>query len=169
MKYLSRGMAGLTLPEVLLATVIITVGILGVVGLFPTALQNIQYGGHMSQASSLTQAMIEMIRTEPFGTVFKYHDLDTNRSPTGLPATVLSHYQEWCRDIVDPDPSWCQPSAPNPSGALPQGRGTIAVATVPWSPDLLRVTVTVTWQERGSQTITFVTYVARYGWTARSI
>jgi len=160
MKYLSRGMAGLTLPEVLLATVIITVGILGVVGLFPTALQNIQYGGHMSQASSLTQAMIEMIRTEPFGTVFRYDDLDTrNEPPSGLPASVLAHFTQWTNNIAPA----------NPAGALPQGRGTIAVATVPGSPDLLRVTVTVTWQERGSQTITFVTYVARYGWTARSI
>ncbi|MCZ6480303.1 MAG: hypothetical protein O6929_07865 [candidate division NC10 bacterium] len=155
-----RGMAGLTLPEVLLATVIITVGILGVVGLFPTALQNIQYGGHMSQASSLAQAMIERIRTEPFGTVFKYHDLDTrNEPPSGLPASVLAHFTQWTNNIAPA----------SPSGALPQGRGTIAVATVPGLPDLLRVTVTVTWQERGSQTITFVTYVARYGWTARSI
>ena len=160
MKNLSRDTAGLSLPEVLLATVIIMVAILGVVGLFPTALQNIQYGGHMSQASSLTQAMIEMIRTEPFGTVFRYDNLDTrNGPPGGLPASVLAHFTQWTNNIAPA----------NPAGALPQGRGTIAVATVPGSPDLLRVTVTVTWQERGSQTITFVTYVARYGWTARSI
>ena len=161
MKNLSRDTAGLSLPEVLLATVIIMVAILGVVGLFPTALQNIQYGGHMSQASSLTQAMIEMIRTEPFGTVFWYRDLDTRNGPPpgGLPVSVLTHFTQWTNNIAPA----------NPSGALPQGRGTIAVATVPGLPDLLRVSVTVTWQERGSQTINFVTYVARYGWTARSI
>jgi len=158
MKNLSRDTAGLSLPEVLLATVIIMVAILGVVGLFPTALQNIQYGGHMSQASSLTQAMIEMIRTEPFGTVSNYNGLDTQNAPAGsLPASVLTHFTQWTNNIAPA----------SPSGALPQGRGTIAVATVPGLPDLLRVSVTVTWQERGSQTITFVTYVARYGWTAR--
>ncbi len=40
MKNRSRDTAGLSLPEVLLATVIIMIAILGIVGLFPTALTN---------------------------------------------------------------------------------------------------------------------------------
>ena len=154
MKNLSRDMAGLTLPEVLLATVIITVAILGVVGLFPTALQNVQYGGHMSQASSLTQAMIEMIRTEPFGTVFRYDNLDTrNEPPSGLPASVLAHFTQWTNNIAPA----------SPSGALPQGWGTVQIQEDALGlPDLKQVTVTVGWEERGGQIVTFVTYVARH-------
>ncbi|MFQ5988330.1 MAG: hypothetical protein ACE5K9_00250 [Candidatus Methylomirabilales bacterium] len=154
MKMLSRGRAGLTLPEVLLATVIIMIAILGIVGLFPTALQNVQYGGHMSQASSLAQAMIERMRTESFDTVSSYDGLDTrNGPPGGLPTSVLNHFNEWNTGIAPA----------NPVGALPQGWGTIAVSTVAGLPDLLQVTVTVGWQERGNQTISLVTYVARYG------
>ena len=154
MKNLSRDTAGLSLPEVLLATVIIMVAILGVVGLFPTALQNIQYGGHMSQASSLTQAMIEMIRTEPFGTVFRYDNLDTrNGPPGGLPASVLAHFTQWTNNIAPA----------SPSGALPQGWGTVQIQEDALGlPDLKQVTVTVGWEERGGQIVTFVTYVARH-------
>ncbi len=154
MKNLSRDTAGLSLPEVLLATVIIMVAILGVVGLFPTALQNIQYGGHMSQASSLTQAMIEMIRTEPFGTVFRYDNLDTrNEPPSGLPASVLAHFTQWTNNIAPA----------SPSGALPQGWGTVQIQEDALGlPDLKQVTVTVGWEERGGQIVTFVTYVARH-------
>lgn len=153
MKNLARGMAGLTLPEVLLATVIITIAILGMAGLFPTALQNVQYGGHMSQASSLTQAMIEMIRTEPFATVTSYDGLDTrNEPPGGLSASVLTHFTQWTNNIAPA----------SPVGALPQGWGTVQIDDVLGLPDLKQVRVTVGWQERGGQIITFVTYVARH-------
>ncbi|MFB3145294.1 MAG: prepilin-type N-terminal cleavage/methylation domain-containing protein [Candidatus Methylomirabilales bacterium] len=163
MKCLVREKRGFTLLEVLFAVVIITVAVLAVVGLFPTALRNVRYGGHMSQASSLAQEMIEMIRTQPFVTIQSYNNLDTGVAPTGLPPTVLTHYRQWCRDIVHPDPAWCAPSAVgNPGGALPGGQGTILVAQVAGLPDLWQVAVTVTWQEQGSQTITLVTYVARY-------
>lgn len=154
MRHLSRGVAGLSLPEVLLATVIIMVAILGVVGLFPTALQNVQYGGHMSQASSLAQAMVEMIRAESFATVTSYDGLDTrNAPPGGLPASVLSHFTQWTNNIAPA----------SPVGALPQGWGTVQVQDDALGlPDLKQVTVSVGWQERGGQIITFVTYVARH-------
>lgn len=154
MKILPRGMAGLTLPEVLLAAVIITVAILGVVGLFPTALQNVQYGGHMSQASSLAQALIEVIRTESFATVASYDGLDTRSAPPGgLPASVFNHFSQWANNIAPA----------NPVGALPQGWGTVQVQDdAVGLPDLKQVTVRVGWQERGAQSITFVTYVARH-------
>lgn len=150
------GKAGFTLPEVLLAAVIITIAVLAVVGLFPTALQNVRYGGHMSQASSLAQEMIEMIRTRPFGDVSLYNNLDTQQPPpptlTGPP---LAHFNKWRSDIAPA----------NPIGALPQGRGDITIAPVDLPPtdgmtDLFQVTITVRWEEQGSQTLTLVTYVA---------
>jgi len=156
-----RGKAGLTLPEVLLAAVIIAVAVLAVVGLFPTALQNVQYGGHMSQASSLAQEMIEMIRTRSFsevsqvaGYVATNGPLDTrNPTPGTLPLPVRDHLDRWRNDITPA----------NPAGALPQGWGTLTVAAVAGLPDLFQVTITVSWRERGNQTVTLVTYVARYG------
>jgi hypothetical protein len=154
MKDVFRSIAGLTLPEVLLSSVIITIAILGVVGLFPTALQNIQYGGHMSQASSLAQAMIEMIRTEPFTTLNSYNSLDTRNGPPGsLPPSVLNHFTQWANSIA--------PAIP--VGALPQGWGTVQVQDNALGlPDLKQVTVSVGWQERGRKTVTLVTYVARH-------
>lgn len=150
----ARGTAGLTLPEVLLSAVIIAVAILGLVGLFPTALQNVQYGGHMSQASSLAQAMIEMIRTESFATVPSYNGLDTRTGPPGgLPASVLNHFTQWTNNIAPA----------SPVGALPQGWGAVQVQDDALGlPDLKQLAVTIGWQERGNQTLTFVTYVARH-------
>src|SRR3972149_6627233 len=106
---------GLTLAEVLLAAAIISVAVLAIVGLFPTALQNVRYGGHMSQASSLAQEMIELIRTRPFAEVSSYNNLDTRLpAPGGLPAPVLAHFNRWTTDVAPA----------NPAGAPPQGRGT---------------------------------------------
>ncbi len=154
MKNVCRGTAGLTLPEVVLASVIISVAVIGVVGLFPTALQNIRYGGHMSQASSLAQAMIEMIRTQPFDRISLYDGLDTQEVPQGgLLQSVLDHFDQWKETIAPP----------SPAGALPQGWGTIQVEDDALGlPDLKQLTVSVGWQERGPRTVTFTTYVARY-------
>lgn len=146
---------GLTLAEVILSAAIISVAVLALVGLFPTALQNVRYGGHMSQASSLAQEMIELIRTQSFATVSSYNNLDTRLAPpptlTGAP---FAHFNRWKTDI-----------APlNPAGALPQGWGTVQVVENALGlADLKQVTITVGWRESGNQTITIVTYVARYG------
>ncbi len=163
MRRLFGAEGGLTLPEVLISAVIITVAVLAVVGLFPTALQNVQYGGHMSQALSLGQEMIEMIRTQPFLTVSSYNGLDTETTPGVLPPVVQSHYGQWKADIAPA----------NPAGALPQGLGTITITPVGVNPDgsleippsdgvtdLFQVTITISWRERGTQTITLLTYVA---------
>lgn len=158
-----QGQEGLTLAEVLLAAAIITVAFLGIAGLFPTAYQNIRYGGHMTQASSVAQEMLELIRTQPFSNIVNYNNLDTRRAPAaGLPLTVLNHYQKWCRDIVDPDPTWCGTSAT--ASGIPTGWGTITVTGPPvlGFADLVQVTVTVGWQERGTPTVVLTTYVANY-------
>ena len=146
---------GLTLPEVLLSAVIISVAVLALVGLFPTALQNVRYGGHMSQASSLAQEMIEMIRTQPFTLVSSYNNIDTRLpAPPTLTGAPLAHFNRWTTDIAPA----------NPAGALPQGFGTVQVLENALGlADLKQVTITVGWRESGNQTITLVTYVARYG------
>ncbi|MGH7371157.1 MAG: type IV pilus modification PilV family protein [Candidatus Methylomirabilales bacterium] len=155
MRHLLREKRGLTLAEVLLASAIISVAVLAIIGLFPTALQNVRYGGHMSQASSLAQEIIELIRTRPFAEVSSYNNLDTRLpAPGGLPAPVLAHFTRWKNDIAPV----------NPAGALPQGWGTVQVVeTALGLADLKQVTITVGWRESGNQTITIVTYVARYG------
>ena len=45
MRHLLSEKRGLTLAEVLLAAAIISVAVLAIIGLFPTALQNVRYGG----------------------------------------------------------------------------------------------------------------------------
>jgi Tfp pilus assembly protein PilV len=146
---------GLTLAEVVLAAAIISVAVLAIVGLFPTALQNVQYGGHMSQASSLAQEMIEMIRTRPFADVSLYHNLDTRLpAPPTLTGAPLAHFNRWRSDIAPA----------NPAGALPQGWGTVQVVENALGlADLKEVTITVGWREGGNQTVRLVTYVAPHG------
>lgn len=153
MRHLALEERGLTLAEVVLAAAIISVAVLAMVGLFPTALQNVQFGGHMSQASSLAQEMVEMIRTRPFADVSLYNNLDTRLPPTvtGLP---LAHFNRWKNDIAPT----------NPAGALPQGWGTVQVVENALGlSDLKQVTITVGWREGGNRTVTLVTYVAPHG------
>ena len=155
MRHLLREKRGLTLAEVLLSAAIISVAVLAIIGLFPTALQNVRYGGHMSQASSVAQEMIELIRTRPFADVSLYNNLDTRLPPpptlTGAP---FAHFTKWRNDIAPV----------NPAGALPQGFGTVQVVENALGlADLKQVTITVGWRESGNQTISIVTYVARYG------
>jgi len=146
---------GLTLAEVVLAAAIISVAVLAIVGLFPTALQNVRYGGHMSQASSLAQEMIEMIRTRPFADVSLYNNVDTRLpAPPTLTGAPLAHFTKWTTDIAPA----------NPAGALPQGWGTVQVVENALGlADLKQVTITVGWRESGNQTVTLVTYVAPHG------
>ena len=57
---------GFSVLEVLITTVILSVALLGLAGLFPTGYQNIAYGGGMTTATSLGQQKIEALRSFPF-------------------------------------------------------------------------------------------------------
>ena len=132
---------GLSLVELLIATTIISVAMLGIVGMFSIAHQHLRAGGDVTQATGLAQQMVEVLRDELIQVVPKYHNADT-RSLASLPAD---------------DPGGAPPFRGSSSltrwqeaiGAAPmlggthQGWGRIEVT--PLDRGLLSVTVTVGW------------------------
>ncbi|HYL79268.1 MAG TPA: hypothetical protein VEU07_00560 [Candidatus Acidoferrum sp.] len=65
---------GLTILEVLLAAVILTVGLLGVLGVFPTGYTDMVASGSQSKATAYAAQKIEELRNEVFGTMANGND-----------------------------------------------------------------------------------------------
>ena len=145
-----RSERGLTLVELLIAASILTTALLGVAGMFPSAYQNVKYGGRISRATALAQEMMEILRNESFNTLARYHALDTSSCGSGADAIATS-CRKWRDDL-------------NEVG-LPSGSGRVAVCTAACTSatNLAEITVTVSWSERtGAKTVQLVTYAAQY-------
>lgn len=135
------GKRGLSLVELLMAMTIVSVAMLGIVGMFPVAHQHLRVGGDLTKATGLAQRMIELLRDEPLQVVPRYHSADT-RMPSSFPADDPglippfrggSSLAGWRDEIA---------SAP-PTGGLHRGWGRIEVASI--DRGLLSITVTVGW------------------------
>jgi prepilin-type N-terminal cleavage/methylation domain-containing protein len=63
-----RGERGLTLPEVLIATAIIGVGLLALMAVVPAASYGIQEGNQLSTATFLAQQRLEQVRSAAWST-----------------------------------------------------------------------------------------------------
>jgi type IV pilus modification protein PilV len=171
---------GLTLVEVLFAVSILAFALLGVAGMFPSAMRSVQGGGETTKAAILAREMIDMIRADSYANISGYISLDTSTltvtcpvTQTIPPATPDPNYnkKKWKCDIAA--------SGTRDTGqGLPGGRGTVTVACVnfntaspfketsiicPVSPPptgtTTKVTVTVTWGAQGSRSVSLVTYV----------
>jgi len=170
---------GLTLIEILFALSVMAFALLGVAGMFPSALRSVLTGGQTTKATALAREMVDMIRSDEFRQlVSRYNNLDTRTVnvnclyfPPNPPAYDAGfNKKKWKCDL--------QATAAGISGqplsegqGLPGAYGTVGVACVNPSgtsktcsdTDLLRrVTVTVTWQSQGWKSVSLVTYVAQY-------
>jgi len=132
---------GLTLVEVVIAMAIISVAMMGVVGMFPVAHQHLRVGGDLTKATALAQRMIELLRDERLQTLPRYHQADT-RQTGSLPIDDLdetppfnggSSFQRWRDDIA-----WAAIG-----GDTHQGWGRIEITSI--DRGLLSLTVTVGW------------------------
>jgi prepilin-type N-terminal cleavage/methylation domain-containing protein len=99
---------GLTLVEVLIAMAILSVAMMGVIGMFPVAHQHLRVGGDLTKATALAQRMIELLRDERLQDLPRYHQADT-RQGGSLPTDDLdetrpfnggSSFQRWRDDIA---------------------------------------------------------------------
>lgn len=167
---------GLTLVEVLFALSVLALALLGVAGMFPSAMRSVHAGGDTTKATMLTRAMLDMIRADTFDSlVSRYNGLDTGASTVTCPVSspTLStpdpdyNKKKWTCDIAA--------SGTRDTGqGLPGGRGTVAVTCVGFtsSPfdevndpgctkDIRKVSVTITWGAQGSRFVGLVTYVTR--------
>jgi type IV pilus modification protein PilV len=171
------GLIGLTLVEVMFAVSILAFALLGVAGMFPSAMRSVQSGGETTKATVLAREIIDMIRADAFDSlVSRYNGFDTSKLTVTCPVTPPtpsspdSNYnkKKWKCDIAA--------SGTRDTGqGLPGGRGTVTVTCVDFdttSPfkeksdsgctkDTRKVTVTVTWTAQASRSISLVTYVAR--------
>jgi type IV pilus modification protein PilV len=171
---------GLTLIEILFALSVMAFALLGVAGMFPAALRAVLSGGQTTKATALAREMVEMIRGDDFSQIrTNYNNLNTNNVTVDClsfppnPPTYGADFNKkrWKCDL--------RATAAGISGqplsegqGLPNAVGTVIVAcvnpngttkTCNDATDLLRrVTVTVTWENQGSKSVSLVTYVAKY-------
>ncbi|MFI5339971.1 MAG: hypothetical protein ACHQ7N_09050 [Candidatus Methylomirabilales bacterium] len=176
------GLTGLTLVEVLFAVSILAFALLGVAGMFPSAMQSVYAGGQTTKATMLAREMIDMIRADTFDSlVSRYDGFDTSTLTVTCPVTppipsspaLDYNKKKWTCDIAA--------SGTRDTGqGLPGGRGTVSVACVnfgntspfkesniacptpnPTDNTTRKVTVTVTWGAQALRSVSLVTYVTR--------
>ncbi len=151
------GRMGFTVVEVLVASTILVLALLGIASMLPTADLTLHQSGQTSKAVSLCQEMIEMIKNDPFNTLLNYNGVDT-RNPSGFPlddpVPIVpgtpgnfmgnSNLTKWASDIA----LYLAGGA-----GITGGYGTINVSSVAQDAsgnDVLRkVTVTVYWTDSG--------------------
>jgi type IV pilus modification protein PilV len=172
---------GLTLVEVLFAVSVLAFALLGVAGMFPSAMRSVQSGGETTKATMLAREMIDMIRADSYANVGSggYTSFDTSTLTVTCPATQTV-------PPATPDPNYnkkkwtCDIAATGTRGTgqgLPGGHGTVSVTCVNFNtaipftettitcpppsalPTTTKVTVTVTWGAQGSRSVSLVTYV----------
>ena len=160
----SRAHAGFSLPEALLAAGVVATVLLAVTRLVPTASQQITAGGNLTRASTLAQALLEMVRGEAhFADVLAYDGLDTAR-PEGFPAACRSAGVPGCINALEAAGEGKLDGWRRAVEELGGGRGAVTVpapADAPGLPRLAVVTVTISWTDSlGSGTAQLTTAVA---------
>lgn len=140
---------GFTILELLVASVIMIVALLGIAAVLPTADMTIHQSGQTTKAISLAQEMIEAIRNDPTNDPELYDGVNTTNSatfppdvaPTFLGTTILNKWRDDIGMVLAT------------GSGITNGHGTIAVVTVTTNTAgatiLRKVTVTVNWTERG--------------------
>lgn len=146
----ARSYSGVSLVEVLVALVVLSVGMLGIAALYVESLRSGRSALTRSQAVVLAADMADRIRANPLGgaSYAKTEDatgtISSDCSPGGagcIPATMAAHDIAVWYQLLD-----SRVGAPT---SLPGGRGTITVnnTTTPST-----YTITVSWSESGQTT-----------------
>ena len=149
---------GLTLVELLITMAVLSVAILGIVGMFPVASQHLRAGGDLTKATALAQRMVELLRDERLQMVPRYHNADTrltasfpaddpDRTPPFRGGSTL---RRWREEIA---------AAALADGLL-EAWGRIEVASL--DRGLLAITVTVGWPATPTErTVQLTTYLGQ--------
>jgi type IV pilus assembly protein PilV len=119
---------GLTLIEVLVAVVVISIGLLGVAALHLTSLRNSFDANIRSRAALLADDIADRMRANPTAAGNDAYLVAMGSVPTGTTQAELD-IQRWKTDV----------------GLLPNGDGSITSATVG---GITLYTITIQWQER---------------------
>ncbi len=149
-----RSPRGMSYIEVLIATLVLSVGIMGAFGAVTTAAFDISGGGRETVATEQAQGMLERVRNAAsFEDLLSYADAPAAGATYPRPAYVTQNRDTWLAALNAGTP-----------GALPQGRGGITIAQQGVVPNRLAVvTVSVDWSGRtGPTPLAFVTQVAEW-------
>ena len=153
MDAMQRIQRGYTLIEVLIATLVLSAGIMGVVAMQMLSFQASQGAYARTQAIFLVQDMFERMRANPQGyaTTAVYDSIDTDTSASasasdcatsaaGCTALLMARQdvREWTRHFANTT------GATDYRPTLPNGRGTVTRIA-----GTNKFTVTVSWDERG--------------------
>ena len=131
--------SGLTLIEVLVSVIVLSIGILGMLALQTTGMRTNQSSFYRTQAVVLAYDFIDRMRANPNGVVGGFYDsVDSNSSPTapGCMTTGCNAQDRATLDIAQ----WSENFDAN-TGILPDGRGRVSVETDD------TFTVNITWSE----------------------
>lgn len=135
----AAGARGFSLVEVLVALVVLSVGLLGIAGLYIDSMRSGRVATSRSQAVALAASMADLIRANRAGAA-TYDDANSGagaanagclQGGAGCAPDAMASFDKyrWNQDIA---------------ASLPSGTGTVTVdqATVPWT-----YTLTITWVE----------------------
>lgn len=145
---------GISLIEVLWASMILAVGIIGAFGAVTTAAFSIYDGGRETIAGEQAQAILERIRNAA-----SYEDLlSYGDSPPAGATTPTPDYVQQNRN------AWLAGLQLGGASGIGKGRGSIAISQQGGIPNrLAAITVTVDWDGRkGPNPLTFVTRLSEW-------
>jgi len=85
---LSMRSKGFSLIEVIIALFILAVALLALAGLMVSTTRNTSYGGHMTEAATFAQDVLEKLRGAPWATI-------VNGSDTRTGSTGINYARNW--------------------------------------------------------------------------
>jgi type IV pilus assembly protein PilV len=85
---LSTRSKGFSLIEVIIALFILAVALLALAGLMVTTTKNTSYGGHMTEAATFAQDVLEKLRAAPWAAI-------VNGADTRTGSTGISYARNW--------------------------------------------------------------------------
>lgn len=146
---LRAGRAGFTLIEILIGITILSVGLLGVAGMFSTAYVDVSAGGNTTMAVTAARQMVEDMRLLPFDNLSNLDGFNTNNAgsqPAGGPELAMA--RKWRYVVAGDGTGWnftatekAQWTSLYTGGANFGGQATVTVISP--SVTLRQVTVTV--------------------------
>lgn len=161
-KVLGRWRQGFSTVELLVATAILTISLMGLASTMPTAEMNVHRGGQNTKGNALAQQLLENIRNDPFSQLTLYNGQDGNgvdtRTPANFPVDNPSppipgnpgnfqggtNLTRWANDLA---------LYLSTGSGITGGYGTVLVQSVAQdgvgNSILNKVTVTVFWTESG--------------------
>jgi type IV pilus assembly protein PilV len=149
---------GLTLLEILISLVVLSVGLLGIAGMQATGLRNNHAAYTKTQATALAMDMADRIRANPQGAA-DYNNFDTSGTIPADPGCISSAAGCTAARVAQFDKyQWSQPLISDTAPVLPDGRGKIN-----YDPDTNKFTITLLWLEPNYQGVTHTNCITGQG------